>query len=378
MFFLVDRNSNKKALEGHFDNVKQMAAFCENKIDCRRYLQLIHLGENFDRKLCVENKATICDNCMNVNQYEMKDVSRESRELALLVKDLSSHENVTMLHVLEIYKGSKLKKIVENGHDKHKFYGKGSNMNKSDIHRILKQLTFDKILNDFCVYNREFPVVYIKIGPKFNTLYEGNSFMYCQYFCFIFALFLVDFKLYVQKNIKTNVNNEAIDSKNPVPSCSSASTSSTVDNYQTNSLRVNCHEELLEVCQNLAFERNVTMSSIMNLSAIKTMAELLPSTKEAFMKIQHVTVANFEKFGEAFLEITKKYRSQLDKLDSQEVRTTSDAFNDDDDDWNQIRDMLPKKKGVKRKLPFRNKKRRTTKYLKYNVFNLNAYFFFVF
>lgn len=151
-----------------------MAAFCENKVDCRRYLQLVHLGENFNRKLCIENKETICDNCMNMNQYEAKDVSKESRELALLVKDLSSRENVTMLHVLEVYKGSKLKKILEKGHDKHKFYGKGANMIKSDIHRILKQLTFDKVLNDFCVYTGDFPIVYIKTGAKYDTLCEGN------------------------------------------------------------------------------------------------------------------------------------------------------------------------------------------------------------
>lgn len=90
------------------------------------------------------------------------------------------------------------------------------------------------------------------------------------------------------------------------------------------------------------------------------MSEILPSTKEDFMKIQHVTIANFEKFGKAFLEITKKYRIQQDKLISEEVNSVAACFNDEDD-WSQMIDVMPKKKGVKRKLPFRSKKRRTYK-----------------
>lgn len=147
-----------------------MASFCENKIDCRRYLQLIHLGETFDRKICLANKETACDNCLNMNKFEIKNLTRESRELGILVKELTTNQNVTMLHVAEVYKGSKQRKIVDKGHDKCKYFGKGSNMSVLDIQRILKELTFRKILTDYCTFNGEFPIVYVKPGTNFKTL----------------------------------------------------------------------------------------------------------------------------------------------------------------------------------------------------------------
>lgn len=147
-----------------------MAWFCENKTDCRRYLQLVHLGETFDRKMCIKNKDTACDNCLNVGNVETKDLTNESRELGLLVKEISANGNATMLHVAEVYKGSKQKKIVDKGHDKCKHFGKGAHMDLLDIQRILKELIFRKILTDFCKYGGEFPIVYITPGVNFKSL----------------------------------------------------------------------------------------------------------------------------------------------------------------------------------------------------------------
>lgn len=116
--------------------------------------------------------------------------------------------------------------------------------------------------------------------------------------------------------------------------------------------QVECHEALLEECRRLALEKNVTLSSIMNLSAIKTMSDVLPGTKEEILKIQHVTVANFNKFGEYFLKITKSYREKVDELESKMKATSlanapsSSKQSDDHDDW-----VIPSSQaqGVKRK-----------------------------
>lgn len=170
----VDK-AQHKTLEGHFDNLKQMAVYCENQVDCRRYLQLIHLGEKFDRKICIQNSATTCDNCENFRAYDATDVTKHAKDLARLVSDLSQNQNVTMLHVAEVYKGSMLKKIVDYGHDKHPLHGAGKGLSKPDIHRILKELIFKNVLGDFCTFNREFPVVYIKKGTKYNAINASNG-----------------------------------------------------------------------------------------------------------------------------------------------------------------------------------------------------------
>lgn len=56
-------NSSPDAVKTHIDNLFKMVSFCENKMDCRRALQLNYFGEIFDRQQCMANKSTSCDNC---------------------------------------------------------------------------------------------------------------------------------------------------------------------------------------------------------------------------------------------------------------------------------------------------------------------------
>jgi bloom syndrome protein len=329
----MDRNVNRKTLDGHYENLHQMVSFCENKIDCRRYLQLMHLGEKFDRKICTENKETTCDNCENMTKYKLSDVTKEARELCHLVADLTKNENVTMLHVAEVYKGSKLKKILEKRHDQNKFYGAGNSLDRTDIHRILVDLVLKKFLMDFCTYTGEFPVVYIKPGTKFNMINQN------------------DFKISISLGARvtpvasvTKLTNDQQTLEGFGPSTSTTK-SVTVSKFKINHIKVQCHEELLEECRRLALERNVTLSSIMNLSAIKSMSEVLPNTKEEFMKIQHVTKANYEKFGEHFLKITTKFRDQLDILQTPTLSfDDSNVFDDSCDQDSSVGSAVVKRK----------------------------------
>ncbi|VEN39670.1 unnamed protein product [Callosobruchus maculatus] len=104
--------SNKKTMDGHNNNLKQMVSFAENVVDCRRYLQLLHLGEKFDRNICIRNKDTTCDNCENINRYTEIDVTKQAKELGTLVKDLSARD-ITLIQIADTYKGSKAKLIID-------------------------------------------------------------------------------------------------------------------------------------------------------------------------------------------------------------------------------------------------------------------------
>ncbi|XP_017784253.1 PREDICTED: Bloom syndrome protein homolog [Nicrophorus vespilloides] len=360
----MDRNTTKKTLEGHFENLQQMEQYCDNKIDCRRYLQLMHLGEKFDRNICLKNKATACDNCENIKNNQIMDVTKESRQLAQLVKEMATRENLTMLHIVDVYKGSKIKKIIDRRHDKHSLYGAGSHMSKNDIHRVLKDLLFKKALKDHCVLTGEFPIVYVKPGPNMQSLYSTNSKVT------ISVEKRTNSKALNVTNSSTSLTPDDLSSTSdyqsytpddqPSTSNASSATSSfgnatTASSPKTNlrkisSLKVMCHEELLEACRTFAIERNATLSSIMNLTALKNMSEQLPDTVDDFMKIQYVTKANFQKFGEAFLKITKTYRAQVDAL--KPVATfapASAAYNDDDWVANNFSPSPKKRQGTKRK-----------------------------
>lgn len=324
----LDKNVNKRSLEGHFDGLQKMAVYCENKIDCRRYLQLLHLGEKFDRKECMQDPITICDNCENYNNYKMLDVTNRARELAQIVEDLALRNNVTMIHIADVYKGSKIKKIVDLGHDKHPFYGRGGDLEKSDIHRILKELVFRRVLVDHCQFTGEFPIVYIKPGPKLR--YET----------------IEKIEIAIEKN-KTATSKYA--KIVTTPNNTSSNNNNNSKTYRVTSLKVKCHEELLEMCQKLAQERAVTLSSIMNLSAVKTMAETLPTTEAEFLKIQHVTKANYSKFGSDFLKITQKYKDLVMALE-RPIAVAEEPIDEDFRDWcERTGPSSSGRQGVKRK-----------------------------
>lgn len=101
-----DLSSHEQALKTHKDNLLRMVSkilyagiclllqsmetvknmlyltflqvsYCENDVDCRRLLQLIHFGERFDPSLC----AKTCDNCLKVSRWVEKDVTNIARQL---------------------------------------------------------------------------------------------------------------------------------------------------------------------------------------------------------------------------------------------------------------------------------------------------------
>lgn len=123
----------------------------------------------------MQNAATICDNCENITHFESMDVTKECKELAKLVNDLSSKENVTMIHVTDIYKGSKKKRIIEKQHDKHPYFGNGQHHDRVDILRFLKKLTSEKIIMNVSTYTGGFPVIYVKAGPKYGDFFNTDS-----------------------------------------------------------------------------------------------------------------------------------------------------------------------------------------------------------
>ncbi|XP_066258986.1 ATP-dependent DNA helicase RecQ [Euwallacea similis] len=347
---LMQRDSNlRKTLDAHEENLKKMVSFAENVVDCRRYLQLIYLGEHFDRRICIANKATTCDNCLNIDKYKTVEVGEQARQLCQILRDLTSKENVTLLYIAEVFKGSKTKKLLSKGHDRHPLYGAGASMDKNEIHRILKELIFKHVMQDFCAYTGDFPVVYLKPGPKFYQFFNSTTKM----------------AISVCSERRREAPAAAIKPRQAQPSTSKEVVPYSVQiqnvaklqaarKLRISHLKVQCHEELLEECRRLAMERNLTLSSIMNLAAIKSMSDNLPITREEMLKIQHVTVANYNKYGEFFLKITQKFREEHDaiaplaslkKIESEE---RIDEFSDDERRGD-FRSAGPSNRGAKRK-----------------------------
>lgn len=106
---------------------------------------------------------------------------------------------------------------------------------------------------------------------------------------------------------------------------------------QLKDIESKCKNDLLEICNSLASEKKITVSSLINMQAIMAMAEKLPMSEQEMLNIPHVTKANYEKVGKQLLPITQHYAAKkmaimidLDDREEASVANTSGT------DWGQL------------------------------------------
>jgi bloom syndrome protein len=213
----------------------------------------------------------------------MIDVTQDCIEIAKCVRDLFNNRRFTLLHLVDILKGSEVKKIHDNGHNRTVYHGRLKSWQKADIQRLLHRLVIEAYLKEDLIFANDIPQAYLKIGPKIEALMSQKV--------------SIKFPVHEREGrVREEVAAEPIhDSKT---------------NKALKELRAQCYLQLLEHCRNLAAEKNVTVSSIMNNEALKAMSETFPETQAEMLKLPHVTKANYEKYGAALLEITHHFAAE--------------------------------------------------------------------
>lgn len=86
-----------------------------------------------------------------------------------------------------------------------------------------------------------------------------------------------------------------------------------------------CKNDLLDICNAMASERKITVSSLINMQAITAMAEKLPESEEEMMNIPHITKANYEKIGRKLLSVTQHYAA-MRLCKQRDLRTPRNDF----------------------------------------------------
>lgn len=309
----LDRE-NYAARQTHYDNLYRMVAYCENKTDCRRALQLNYFGEIFDRQQCLISRDTACDNCLQQNLYTAVDITEDSKEIIKCVQKLSQNStmtwkgNFTLLHFVDIFKGADVKKIKENGHNNLPLYGRGKNWARGDIERLFRKLILEEYLREDMIVTRDdIAVAYVKLGRKASELMTGKV------------------KLTMaMKGSSTSAKD-------------STDTTTVTDSPAAKELKLleeRCYSDLMDMCNALADSLGVSSASIMNVQAIQAMSQLMPETEEEMLQISHVTKANFEKYGKALLQITQQHAAEkLVLLAELEQETPEEPQNSQEEDW---------------------------------------------
>ncbi|KAH8318717.1 hypothetical protein KR074_002654 [Drosophila pseudoananassae] len=270
----------------HIDNLNRMVGYCENLMDCRRAQQLDYFGEHFTSEQCLENRQTACDNCINKKAYRSVDALEFARKAARAVKDLcSGRSRFTLLHIADVLKGSKIKKIVDFNHHNSPHHGALKDWDKNDVQRLLRKMIIEGFLREDLIFTNDYPQAYLFLGHSISKLMEGTP----------------SFDFVVTKK----------EGKASVATVSDAGASGSSDGKPgMREIHERCYTDLLDLCRTIASQRNVTMASIMNIQALKSMAETLPTTEKDMCSIPHVTRANYDKYGAKLLEITSNYASE--------------------------------------------------------------------
>ncbi|KAI3755203.1 hypothetical protein L1987_54999 [Smallanthus sonchifolius] len=133
-------STNSGRLETNSENLLRMVSYCENDVDCRRFLQLVHFGEKFDSLNCRKT----CDNCLNTRTLVDKDVTLIAKQLVELVK--SAKQKFSTSHILDVYRGSMSQIVKRNKHDLLSLHGAGKHIAKGEASRVLRHLVVEEIL----------------------------------------------------------------------------------------------------------------------------------------------------------------------------------------------------------------------------------------
>ncbi|XP_065358905.1 recQ-like DNA helicase Blm [Calliphora vicina] len=305
----MDKSVSYDVKRTHLENLNRIVGYCENVIDCRRALQLDYFGEHFTRDECLKIKETACDNCLKQKRYQKIDALEQCRKVVRCVKNICSERSrFTLQHIADVLKGSNIKKIIDNGHNKTTYHGMLKDWDKADIQRLLRTMVTQEYLREDLIFDNDIPQAYIYLGAKVEIIMKEKISME-------FALTRKDGK--AQALFLSNESGTKPSSK---------------ISQQLKEIYERCYSDLLDLCRTIATARNVTMASIMNIQAIKTMAEQLPETETAMCSIPHVTKANFDKYGKELLKITRNYGTHkfcllmdLEEIEEAEKEKTSAA-----------------------------------------------------
>lgn len=305
-------NFNPVAYKTHVDNIYRMAQYCDNKTDCRRAQILEYFGEKFDRRKCIESKMkTICDNCqlLESNKCSIIDISSDAAIICRGIQQLSVRDDITLLHLSEILKGSMNSKITEKGHQHLEMHAKLSKYKKNDIERIVRKLVFLSFLREDVKILQHSDTVasYIKVGPKANQLLNNSGIK-------------IEFEL-IDDGTKPTKKCKVIDSDSDEETGKNKQNKLS-DSSAINRILIRCQSDIKRLIKTIGNNKGVkNMSSLFTPKMLSEMLIRLPETKEDLLCITGYTQSVFNNYkGEDFLEIFQHYAKLKKEIQQEEIK----------------------------------------------------------
>jgi ATP-dependent DNA helicase RecQ len=201
---------------------------------------------------------SLCDNCLNIER-EVVDITVDVQKLLSAI--YRTKESFGVHYIVDILRGSKDKRILENEHDKLSVYNIGSNYQKpqwlSIANRALELELVD--IGEFKVYKiTSKGLKFLKSKEQINIRKERLS-----------------KKSYKDKRVVTQ----------------------DLDYNQS------IFEALRELRKEIATKENIPPYIVFSDKSLKDMASKLPQTKEQMLEVYGVGEVKYKRYGERFLEL---------------------------------------------------------------------------
>ena len=229
-------------------------------IECRRKGLLAYFGEGYENQNC-----GMCDNCRNV-EMERVDLTIPAQKFLSCV--FRTKQIFGEAYIIDVLRGSKAQKVIENGADKLSVYGIGAEYSKEQWKRLALQFVQQELLNR---------------NPQHGSLRLTR-------------------KGWAVLRDKEQFWGFPVNSSNHIDEESSNTTPKEPSEYSHE-----LFEQLRTTRRELADAGDVPPYVIFHDKTLQEMAAQLPQSVETFMQIHGVGAAKVQKYADVFLPIICAY-----------------------------------------------------------------------
>ncbi len=234
-----------------FEKLEHMARYTDTETCRHRYI-----AAYFDDR--IEACGDKCDNCI-APESEREDVTVASRMLLSAV--VRTEQRFGLHYIVDVLRGSKEQRILQNGHDALSVYGIGTDYTKAQWLGIA-----DRLLELGALRIGEFKVY--KLTPFGKEVLKGS--------------------------LTVTMKRSRLDVRKSVPKRKATY----VDDYDAE-----IFDKLKALRTKIASENGIPPYIVFSDKTLKALSVAKPSNKEEMLAVHGVGEVKFERYGEAFLEV---------------------------------------------------------------------------
>jgi ATP-dependent DNA helicase RecQ len=253
----IDDLPNSQYKVNAYEKINTISRFADSE-SCRHQQVALYFDEQIEP--CVDK----CDNCLNPNVNSI-DITEDARKLLSTI--YRTKQSFGIHYVVDVIRGSKEQRILNNGHNIISVYGIGQKYSKSQWLSIS-----DKLLEIGALRIGEYKVYYLT--NRGVSILKG------------------------QEDVSIRENRLSIKRAKKKKKVIS------FDDYE-----IKTFEKLRELRKEIATQSQVPPYVVFSDKTLKEMSNIMPRDKAGMLTIHGIGAVKFERYGEAFLQLIEEIES---------------------------------------------------------------------